>query len=121
MGGKRFIKIYIYPFIGIFFIIFIWYLIPKYFFQLDADYLLFKMLECDSESCLRDFKIFFFLFLTFIYICWVWFAFWLDKSHNDIGIEERFMKFIELYGKVFMLTISIPFIFIILFILFQII
>lgn len=121
MERKKFIKIYVYPLIGIFCIIFIWYILPKYFFQLDVDSFLSKMLECNSVSCLRNFKIFVILVLAFIYIFWMWFGFWIDSSYNGIGREERFMKFIEVHGKVFILTISIPFFFIVLFILFEII
>ncbi|MGV7224766.1 MAG: hypothetical protein ACQ9MH_25010 [Nitrospinales bacterium] len=82
--------------------------------KIDIDSLLYQSLECKSEACVNNFKIFFISLLMLIYACWVFVNMWLETSKSVEEKEKKIEKFFMSYGKAFAGLVVGQFLFILL-------
>ena len=98
--NKKFFEIYIYPLVTIILSLIVWYIIAKFVLKIDLDSLLYQFLECKAETCVRNFKIFFYSMLMVIYFGWVFYNIWIEHSKSIEEKERKVEFFFVNYGRV---------------------
>lgn len=109
------IKVYLYPFILIFVSILPWYLFAVYILKVNFDSIVYQAMECKTQACLINFKIFFYGFLSLMYLFTVAFNLWRETLSNENDKEKKTVKFWVSFGKIFIVISIIQFVMIILF------
>jgi len=119
--NKKFLKIYVYPLFIITLSLIPWYLFAIYILKIDLHSFLLQALECKTETCVRNFKVFCISTLMLIYLLWVGLNTWRENSLDEKEKEVRTISFFLSYGKIFVAIVLLQFALIILFIGFGII